>query len=289
MAIYSHCVNSGKADRGRAGRGTSPGAATTPPSSSGLFRGYVDRKEQAGVLDYDDLLLFWHGLLAEPTAGERVRSGSIACWSTSTRTPTACRRRSCRLLRPDGAGLTAVGDDAQSIYSFRAATVRNILDFPQTFPGTTVVKLEQNYRSTQPILAATNAVIAAGQGAVRQGAVVGAAARATSRRSVTCEDERRAGRVRRSAGARAARGRHRPAQAGRAVPRRRTTASCWKPSSRGATSRSSSIGGLKFIEAAHVKDLMAFLRLAENPRDVVAGIARADAPAGHRPARRPGS
>ena len=63
-------------------------------------------------------------------------------------------------LKPDGRGLTVVGDDAQSIYSFRAATVRNILDFPGHFtPAADIVTLEQNYRSTQPILAASNAVI----------------------------------------------------------------------------------------------------------------------------------
>ena len=61
---------------------------------------------------------------------------------------------------PDGRGLTAVGDDAQSIYSFRAATVRNILDFPNEYPGTVLIPLEQNYRSTQKILDATNRVIA---------------------------------------------------------------------------------------------------------------------------------
>ena len=63
------------------------------------------------------------------------------------------------LLSPEGKGLTVVGDDAQSIYAFRAATVRNILDFPKHYPNATIVTLEQNYRSTQPILEATNRVI----------------------------------------------------------------------------------------------------------------------------------
>ena len=77
-------------------------------------------------------------------------AASITCWSTSTRTPTACRPRSCWALKPDGRGLTVVGDDAQSIYSFRAATVRNILDFPQQFsPPAEVITLDRNYRSTQ--------------------------------------------------------------------------------------------------------------------------------------------
>jgi len=63
-------------------------------------------------------------------------------------------------LKPGGRGLTVVGDDAQSIYSFRAATVRNILDFPDQFsPKAEIVTLDRNYRSTQPTLSAANGVI----------------------------------------------------------------------------------------------------------------------------------
>ena len=64
-------------------------------------------------------------------------------------------RGMCRAHR----NITVVGDDAQSIYSFRGASFRNILDFPQQFPGATIVTLEQNYRSTQPILDVTNTLI----------------------------------------------------------------------------------------------------------------------------------
>jgi DNA helicase II / ATP-dependent DNA helicase PcrA len=78
----------------------------------------------------------------------------------NTRIPTPFRLKSSSGLRPDGTGLSVVGDDAQSIYSFRGATIRNILDFPKQFPRSTVVKLEENYSSTEPILEATNTVTA---------------------------------------------------------------------------------------------------------------------------------
>ena len=84
------------------------------------------------MLDYDDLLLYWHAPAGRSRRPARPSAGSsIACWSTSIRTPTRLQAEILYQLSPEGKGLTVVGDDAQSIYSFRAATVRNILDFPQ--------------------------------------------------------------------------------------------------------------------------------------------------------------
>ena len=152
-----------------------------------MLDAYVDRKEAAADLDYDDLLLDWRALPAIPR-GAAVRGSSSACWLTSTRTPTPCRRKSSNVLVPHGTGLTVVGDDAQSIYSFRAATVRNILDFPKLYPDATVLTLEQNYRSTVPILDAANGVIALCD-TLRQKPLVGADCRVRPVLAA-CDDER---------------------------------------------------------------------------------------------------
>jgi DNA helicase-2/ATP-dependent DNA helicase PcrA len=125
-----------------------------------LFRGYVDAKQQQNVLDYDDLLLFWSQMMAEPAIAETVRTGFDHVLVDEYQDTNALQAAILLGLKPDGAGLTVVGDDSQSVYAFRAATVRNILDFPKQFdPPATVITLEQNYRSTQPILEASNAVI----------------------------------------------------------------------------------------------------------------------------------
>ena len=101
------------------------------------------------MLDYDDLLLYFAQMLAEPEIAAEIAAVSITCWSTNSGHQRPARRDRAA-LRPRGAGLTVVGDDAQSIYSFRAATVRNILDFPRSFdPPARIVTLDRNYRSTQ--------------------------------------------------------------------------------------------------------------------------------------------
>src|SRR5262249_11876838 len=125
-----------------------------------LFGAYVAAKQRQNVLDYDDLLLCWAKMMdaTELAAelGDRFDHVLIDEYQDTNRLQSQILLK----LKPDGRGVTVVGDDAQSIYSFRAATVRNILDFPEQFePRARIVTLDQNYRSTQSILDACNGVI----------------------------------------------------------------------------------------------------------------------------------
>ncbi|MCX7426387.1 MAG: ATP-dependent helicase [Planctomycetia bacterium] len=234
-----------------------------------MFDAYVDRKETLGVLDYDDLLLFWHALLADPAAGEAIRREFDCVLVDEYQDTNALQAEILLGLSPTGEGVTVVGDDAQSIYGFRAATVRNILDLPKQYPGITVLALEQNYRSTEPILAATNQVIGLAKERYTKNLW---SERTQGERPalVTCEDEddqteyvirhilehRESGiDLRRQAVL--FRASHHSMGLEAELARRNIPFHKY--------------GGLKFIETAHIKDLMAFLRLAENPRDLVAG------------------
>ena len=125
-----------------------------------LFDGYTTRKQEQNVLDFDDLLLFLRALLEDPHVGPTVRSRFDFVLVDEYQDTNVLQADIVAALRPDGRGLTVVGDDAQSIYAFRGATVRNILDFESRFAGTTLVKLVENYRSRPPLVAATNAIIA---------------------------------------------------------------------------------------------------------------------------------
>ena len=125
-----------------------------------LFAAYVEAKQHQNLLDYDDLLLYWAHMMAEPSIAADVSDRFDYVLVDEYQDTNRLQASILLALKPGGKGLTVVGDDAQSIYSFRAATVRNILDFPGHFsPHAEVVTLDQNYRSTQPILAAANAVI----------------------------------------------------------------------------------------------------------------------------------
>ena len=127
-----------------------------------IFRAYVERKREQQTLDYDDLLLFWKALAASPQTGPQVAAMFDHVLVDEYQDTNALQADILAAMRPIGTqrNLTVVGDDAQAIYGFRAATVHNILAFPERFPGATIVTLERNYRSTAPILDLSNAVIA---------------------------------------------------------------------------------------------------------------------------------
>src|SRR5262249_51919441 len=236
-----------------------------------LFATYVEAKQRHHVLDYDDLLLYWAQVMGvPPLAGEiadRFDHVLVDEYQDTNRLKAAI----LLALKPDGRGLTVVGDDAQSIYSFRAATVRNILDFPRAFaPAARVVTLERNYRSTQPILAASNAVI--GLAAERFTKNLWSERKAGERPLlVTVRDEADQARyvVERVLANR---------EVGHPL---KTQAVLFRASHHSAilelelTRRNIPFvkyGGLKFLEAAHVKDMLACLRFIENPRDRIAGF-----------------
>ena len=120
MAIYSRCVNAReRLEQTLAGQFS--WCRDWADELKRLLDGYVDRKEAAAVLDYDDLLLYWHALLADPQAGPAVRKQFDCVLVDEYQDTNALQAEILYLLSPEGKGLTVVGDDAQSIYSFRAA------------------------------------------------------------------------------------------------------------------------------------------------------------------------
>ncbi|MBS0394789.1 MAG: ATP-dependent helicase, partial [Proteobacteria bacterium] len=270
LAIYSHRVNTLKPLKDTLAEHW-PWCAEFEADLNRLFRAYVERKQAQAVLDYDDLLLYWHALVGEPALAAQVGALFDHVLVDEYQDTNRLQAEILRALKPDGAGLAVVGDDAQSIYSFRAATVDNILDFPGQFtPPARVVALTENYRSTQPILDAANALIGEARRQHRKElhARRGGGARP---QLVTVADDRGqadyvVGEVLRAR------------EAGVVLRRQ---AVLFRSSHHSdfleveLTRRNIpyvKYGGLKFLEAAHVKDLLAVLRFADNPRNRIAGF-----------------
>jgi DNA helicase-2/ATP-dependent DNA helicase PcrA len=125
-----------------------------------LYERYVTYKKTKALLDYDDLLTMLKELLANHETVRRRLSDTYQFIMVDEYQDTNhLQARIIRLLAATHDNVAVVGDDAQSIYSFRGANFRNIMDFPKIFPGTKIIKLEENYRSTQPILTLTNEII----------------------------------------------------------------------------------------------------------------------------------
>jgi DNA helicase-2/ATP-dependent DNA helicase PcrA len=232
-----------------------------------VFEGYTARKRARQLLDYDDLLLCWRALGSVAGLMEGLFDHVLVDEYQDTNTLQA---DILTALRPGGAGLTVVGDDAQAIYGFRAASSRNLLVFPERFPGTTVVRLEQNYRSTPPIVAVANAVMAeASPGTAMTKALW--SERPGRRRPLlrTCGDEAaEATAVCDSVLAHRDDGIALHDQA--VLFRASHHADLLELHLTRRNVPFVKYGGLKFLEAAHVKDLLCLLRVLDNPFDELA-------------------
>ncbi|WP_225616881.1 ATP-dependent helicase [Variovorax sp. 38R] len=270
LSIYSRCVNT-RAPLAEVLKDNFPWCAEWEAQLKTLFGAYVEAKQQQNVLDYDDLLLYWAEMVAEPALAAHVGARFDHVLVDEYQDTNLLQAAILRAMKPDGRGVTVVGDDAQSIYSFRGATVRNILDFPSQFSQEArIVTLERNYRSTQPILDASNRVIA--QAAERHAKTLWTDKPSAGKPVlVLVPDE--AGQARWVADKILA---HR--EGGLAL---KSQAVLFRTSSHSAALELElarrnipfvKFGGLKFLEASHVKDLLAVLRFAQNPRGRMAGF-----------------
>ncbi len=237
-----------------------------------VFRSYTETKRRNRVLDYDDLLLFWRALTTSPI-GEALRCLFDHILVDEYQDTNAIQAEIVQAMVGHDTEVCAVGDDAQAIYGFRAATPANLWDFPTAHPDATTMLLEQNYRSTTPILEVANALLdqpAGGVAAVAEPRRLwSASGRGPRPTLLACEDE---------------------TQQSRLVAERILDAR-----ERGVDLRDQAVlfraghhadglelelarrdipyvkyGGLRYLETAHVKDLLALLRILDNPADELA-------------------
>ena len=267
LSIYSRCVNAGESLEHVLAH-EYPWCDEWCDELRELFSRYVSRKQSRNVLDFDDLLLYWSVLVEDGGAAATLSRRFDHVLVDEYQDTNLLQAKILRGMRTGNDNIMAVGDDAQSIYRFRGATVRNILDFPKQFPNTTIVTLEQNYRSTVPILETANRVIAEAHERYTKDLWSKKEAGQLPR-LVTCTDEAEQDeyvidRI--------------LAHYEQGIPLRRQAvlfrAAHLSDSLEVELTRRNipyhKYGGLRFLEAAHVKDLVAFLRLLENPRDELA-------------------
>lgn len=263
--IYSRTVNAGS-PLGEVLQRCFPWCADDRAAIASIFTAYTERKRASNVLDFDDLLLFWRALMASPAA-ERVAERFDHVLVDEYQDVNALQAAIIAGLHRSVPDIFVVGDDAQAIYSFRSATVDHILDFPRLFDGTRVVPLEQNYRSTAPLLAASNAVIALAS-ARHEKTLVATRPGGVRPQLITCRDELAQS----------------DAVCDSVLQLREQGIELRRQAVLFRASHHSDLleielgrrnipfvkfGGLKFLESAHVKDVLAVLRVLDNPRDAV--------------------
>jgi DNA helicase-2/ATP-dependent DNA helicase PcrA len=264
LDIYSRTVNS-QTPLGEVLADAFPWCAEHHDALAEMFREYGARKRALGVIDLDDLLLYWRALALDEVIGPRMAAAYDHVLVDEYQDINGLQVDIVRGLRGGCPGLTVVGDDFQAIYGFRAASAAHILEFPERFPGTQLAKLERNYRSTGPILAVANAVSAQDR--------LGFPKRLWSERDggqlpelmFPRDESRQAGEV-----------------CERVLAAREEGMELRNQAVLFRTGHDSDLleleltrrgipfvkyGGLRYLEAAHVKDFVALLRLTDNPAD----------------------
>ena len=267
MAIYSRRVNSDQ-ELNTILKKEYPWCEMWQDELKQLFSEYISRKQSQQVLDYDDLLLYLYYILQDRRVAESIGSRYEHILVDEYQDTNKIQAGILKGLRQDNKNIVVVGDDAQSIYSFRSATMQNILEFPHHFPSTKIIILDQNYRSVQPILTTTNTLIS--QARKRYSKKLWSERSAEHKpQLITCSDEgQQDDEVIRLVLQHYEEG----------IPLKRQAVLCRAASHSHtleiALSRRNipyhKYGGLRFLEAAHIKDLISFLRILENPRDEIA-------------------
>ncbi|MCU1492365.1 MAG: UvrD/REP helicase [Acidimicrobiaceae bacterium] len=277
LDVYSRCVNTGRVVAEVVGSDF-PWCEPHVDAISTLCRAYVTRKRERAQLDFDDLLLYWRAALCDEGIGAELAAMFDHVLVDEYQDVNALQVDIVRGLCPGGRGLTVVGDDAQAIYGFRGSDAAHLHALVATLPDARVLHLEQNFRSLQPILDVANHIRPA---PALGGAVPGTTAslrpltlwasregggRPTFLRCYDAASEARAvvdrvlehheAGMRLSEQAVLVRAAHHSdlielELTARHIPYRK-------------------YGGLRFIEAAHVKDFVATARLLDNPSDDVA-------------------
>ncbi len=270
LAIYSRTVNS-ETPLTEVLKTWYPWVATWEPQLRELFGGYVEAKQAQNVLDYDDLLLYWAQMVSDPELAADIGGRFDHVMVDEYQDTNRLQSSVLMALKPGGRGLTVVGDDAQSIYSFRAATIRNILDFPKTFePPADIITLDRNYRSTTTILAAANGVIDLARERFTKNLWTDRKSEERPKLLTVKDEAEQANYIVEQVLANREVGMTLKQQA---VLFR--TSSHSGPLEVELTRRNIpfvKFGGLKFLDSAHIKDMLAILRFAQNPRDRVSGF-----------------
>ena len=230
-----------------------------------LLRAYSTRKRALGALDLDDLLVYWRALLHDEHTGPRIAQSFDHVLVDEYQDVNGIQVDIVRALGDRGCAITAVGDDFQAIYSFRSASAEHILAFPDQLPGTTTVTLDRNYRSAQPLLDVANAVSAQDTRGYRK--VLRATRPGGSRPDlVHCRDQSEEAEL----------------VCERVLADREQDMLLREQAVLARTGHDTDLlevglsrrripyvkyGGLRYLEAAHVKDFLAALRLADRPAD----------------------